>query len=296
MRYLYKLWLVVGLVFSSMAHALDIYADALYWQASEVAEWAYTNNLNPTDQAVSYQTIHFNFAPGFRVGVGLHKNDWGTRFIYTNYYVRENESTNEASVSAFLLGKKIQNISNAGEAHFTINFNMFDADLYHNILIGQNLTIRPIIGLRGGWINQRVDTYFQGALDYSEMVTNNFYGLGPKLGFESQWMFYQKNEVQYSLAADFSSSYMWGRWSINDSLTESTTPIIYTLNIGKRDFGAVTVQGLLGIKVEYKNYLVKIGYEVSDWFNQYQVFDDSTGARNNDLILQGVTLAFKYRW
>lgn len=42
--------------------------------------------------------------------------------------------------------------------------------------------------------------------------------------------------------------------------------------------------------------MVKVAYEVSDWFNQYQVFDNTTGARNNDLVLQGLTVGLNYRW
>ena len=69
MRYSYQILIGISLLFSSIAHAIDFYADALYWQASESAEWALTNNLNSVDQVISYKTIGFNFAPGFRVGI-----------------------------------------------------------------------------------------------------------------------------------------------------------------------------------------------------------------------------------
>ena len=34
------------------------------------------------------------------------------------------------------------------------------------------------------------------------------------------------------------------------------------------------------------------GYEINDWLNQCQIFDDATGPHNNDLILQGLTVSF----
>ncbi len=65
MRYSYQILMGIGLLFSSMAHAIDFYADALYWQASESAEWALTNNLNTTNQVVSYKTIGFKSCAWF---------------------------------------------------------------------------------------------------------------------------------------------------------------------------------------------------------------------------------------
>ena len=296
MRYSYQILIGISLLFSSIAHAVDFYADALYWQASESAEWALTNNLASTNQVISYKTIGFNFAPGLRVGIGFQDKNWGSRFLYTHYNTQTNDSTSGNVISGFEAGKFVQTISNAARVNFIINFNMFDADLYKELSIGDELLFRPIIGLRGGWINQRVKTNFQGQFDYAETINNNFSGFGPKISLESQWSFYQKDNVRYSLLANFTSSYLWGNWSIKDSLTQSNSSQISHVLVGKRDFGAVTVQGLVGVSLEYNDYLVKIAYEIADWFNQYQVFDNTTGARNNDLILQGLTVGFSHHW
>ena len=59
--------------------------------------------------------------------------------------------------------------------------------------------------------------------------------------------------------------------------------------------GAFELQGLVGLNLHYKNADVKVGYEVSDWFNQYQVFDDGTGTHTNDLVLQGLTVSLTLR-
>jgi hypothetical protein len=296
MRYSHQILIGISLVFSSMAHAIDFYADALYWQASESAEWALTNNLSSTNQVISYKTMSFNFAPGFRVGVGLNTKDWGSRFLYTHYNVGTNDSTSGTVISGFEDGKFVQTFSNSAQVNFIIDFNMFDVDLYKELQVNQSLLFRPLIGLRGGWIKQGINTHFQGQIDYAETINNNFSGFGPKIGLESQWSFYRGDNYRYSLITNVASSFMWGNWAINDSLTQNNSLQISQVLVGKRDFGALAVQGVVGVSLDYYGYLVKVAYEVSDWFNQYQVFDNTTGARNNDLVLQGLTVGLSYRW
>ena len=296
MRYPHQILMGISLLFSSMAHAIDMYADLLYWQASESVDWALTNNLSSTEQVVSYKTIGFNFAPGFRVGVGQNNKDWGGRFLYTHYNVGANDSASGTVISGFEAGKFVQKFSNAAQVNFVINFNMFDADLYKELSVSETLLFRPLIGLKGGWINQSINVYTQGQIDYTEKLNNNFTGIGPKIGLESQWSFYQKENYHYSLIASVASACMWGNWALNDTLAETNSLQINQMLVGKRDFGAVTVQGLVGVSLDYKGYVIKAAYEVSDWFNQYQVFDNTTGARNNDLVLQGLTVGLSHRW
>ena len=56
------------------------------------------------------------------------------------------------------------------------------------------------------------------------------------------------------------------------------------------------LQGFMGFGLDFdlqgkcSHLSFKLGYEIQDWFNQYQVFDNGTGAHNNDLLLQGLTL------
>ncbi|MEO7045896.1 MAG: hypothetical protein ABI091_11365, partial [Ferruginibacter sp.] len=68
------------------------------------------------------------------------------------------------------------------------------------------------------------------------------------------------------------------------------------VNVAPRNYGALGMQGMLGANVTYKNVSAKLSYEISDWFNQCQIFDDETGTQNNDLVLQGLTLSFAYKF
>ena len=295
MRYFNQFIIISGLFFSSIAYAIDFYADALYWQASETVDWALTNNLRLPNQIIAYKTIDFDFAPGFRIGAGLQKEDWNIRAFYTRYNVQAKATTHDNVISAFMPSKFVETFYQTAQVDFTIDYNIFDLDLYKSIPVGESLILNPLIGLKGGAINQHINTGYQGLVSVLEQVTNNFTGFGPKIGLESQWSFYKKNNMQYSLIAHVATSYMWGKWSIYDTLTRNDSAQIGSVIVGKRDLGALALQGLVGINVDYKNFSMNIGYEISDWFNQFQVFDNATGTHTNDLVLQGATLAFKYR-
>ncbi len=308
MRYLHQSIIGIGLFSSSLAYAVDFYADALYWQPSETVDWALTNsNISSAvqaDQVISYKTIRFNFAPGFRVGAGLQKDDWTVRGLYTRFNTQVNASVSGNVISTFMPSKFSSKFYQSAHVHFTIDFHMFDVDLSKQIQVDDTLVFNPSVGLRGGWINQQINTRYQNPIlvppafsnpnDVLEKVTNNFSGLGPKVGMGGKLYFYKKNELKSSLIGDFSASYLWGKWSIHDTLHQDNGSIVGAVNVGKRNFGAFAVQGLIGINFDYKNYALKVGYEVSDWFNQYQVFDNGSGTHTNDLVLQGMTVAINY--
>lgn len=295
MRYFNQLITISGLLFSSLTYAIDWSIEALYWQASETVDWALTNNLNPVQQVISYKTINFDHAPGFRIAAALEKDAWNTRALYTNYHVQAKAQTDDHVISAFMPSKFVETFYDHAQTKFTIHYDMLDLDLYKKIQINEPLTLNPLIGLKTGQINQKINTQYQGLVTVLEQVSNKFTGFGPKIGLESEYALYHKNDYQYTLIANLSSTYMWGKWSIHDILTRNDNNTLGSVQLGKRDFGSLALQGLIGLNMEYKNYSIKVAYELSDWFNQFQVFDNATGTHMNDLILQGASLGLSYR-
>ena len=170
---------------------------------------------------------------------------------------------------------------------------MIDWDIGKRFCVTNNLMLRPLIGLEGGWINQTINSSFQGQVNVVENIKNDFSGIGPKLGIESQYNFLNCQDYHFNLMANFAASYLWGHWNIKDVLHNSL-PATFEVNVADRNLGALALQALVGVTVDYKCFAMKLGYEISDWFNQCQIYDDATGAHNNDLILQGLTLGVVY--
>lgn len=302
MRYLYQLIIIACLLFSSSVHALTFFFDPLYWRATESVDWELSNNLNSTNQNITYKTIAFDFKPGFRVGVDYEAACWNTKFYYTKYYTKANDSDNGNLTSAFLAAKNIQTnpldpsldfFYQSGQVNFTINFNMIDWDVGKRFYVTDRIVLRPLVGLKGGWINQTINTNFQGRISVIENIKNDFKGIGPKVGVEGRLEFFCINNYQFDVVADFATSYLWGHWTIKDVLNDSAQKS-YIIGVSDHDFGALAFQGMIGASLAYKQFSMTLGYEINDWLNQCQIFDDATGAHNNDLILQGITLRLAF--
>lgn len=281
---------------SSYAYSFELFAEPLYWRATEVIDWAFTNNQSTTNQSITYKTIDFDYKPGFRVGVGL-KGDLDTELYFTKYFTDAKDQVYGNTTSAFLATKIAQPSAGfayqAEQVDFDIDYNMIDWDLGKRFYVTQSLMLRPIVGISGGWIDQKIKTNLQGAISASENLKNNFYGVGPKAGIEAQIKLFNHNDAQLNLVADFATDYLWGHWTITDHLYDSVGRTI-EISTNKREMGAVGLQALLGLNFDYKQFSMKFGYEINDWLNQNQIFDDATGGHETDLILQGITLKLAY--
>lgn len=290
-----KFIILACFLFAQNCHAVDAFLDALYWRATETVDWVLTNNLSPPSQIVGYRTMKFDFTSGYRLGVGANSN-WDTKFYYTKFRTKAIDSANGDLTSTFLGGKLVQGKTffyKAGQASLKIDFNMFDFDFAKRFYVNQDLMIRPLLGLRTGWIKQTAITNFQGQTSITETVKNNFSGIGPKAGIEGKFAFYRNNYCTYNISSAFTTSYMFGKWKVSDVLNTSTQETVNII-VGNRKLGALALQAMLGIGIDYKKLSVNLGYEINDWFDQYQVLDDGTGAHNNDLILQGLSLRLTY--
>lgn len=294
MSYSYRLIALfnLGLGFlSSTAHAYELFADALYWRSTETIDWAYVNDRHLPDQHITYRTINFPFEPNFRIGINSEKNV-NFSFYYTKFHTHANDAVFGNATSAFI-ADRIANFPDgylyqAGEIDFTIDYNMFDIDLSQSFCIDETLTFSPIIGLRGGWINQSISTDFQGPVSALERVKNNFIGLGPKTSFETHVGLFRAQTYQLDFFVNFTGAYLWGHWKIKDTYLD-TTPKTVNVILDSKNFGALVLEGSLGFKFHYKNFSLKFAYEIIDWFNQCQIYDNDSGPNNEDLLLQGFT-------
>jgi len=302
--------LVVCLLPAQGAQALEFFGSFLYWQATEPVDWVLNTNRLPGDQFVAYETIAFDFTPGFRVGVGR-RGSWDTEFYYSRVYIDSADSASGNLTPAFLGGKSA--LSDAqhstspyfdhGHVETAIDYNVLDWDLGKSFNPGESLRLRPVIGLKAAWINQTFDSGFQGAWpdlmlskNVTEHIENDFWGIGPKIGIESAWNAWRGQQCEIHCVANFYTAYLLGYWAVKDvthltSIHNANTAMSsQVIPIADRDFGAVTFQAVIGIELKYRRWSATAGYEINDWLNQCQIFDDATGPHNNDLVLQGLTV------
>lgn len=298
MRYLHRALILFCLLISPAAFAFKVFVEPLYWQATEADDWAYLNNNNSTTQLITYKTVSFNYKPGIRLGFG-YEGAWDTNFYYTNYYTNFKDSVTGNVVSSYIGATEAKPSGgyfyNSGQVNFSIHYNIVDWDFGKAFEVTNWLGLHPLIGLEGGCINQSINSAFQGSVSTSEDITNKFTGVGPKLGLATKLTFFRREPYQLSLLAIFATSYLMGHWTIKDNVV-TTNPTARVVNVPSRNMGALSFQSKVGANLDYKKLSLSLAYEMTDWLNQLQIYDDNTGTHTNDLTLQGLSLRLTYNF
>jgi hypothetical protein len=279
------------------SHASGVFIDALTWRVTETNDWVYINSLTTPNQTLDYKGLEFNYNTGIRVGGFYEKNNNDVLLAYTHFYTTTHDSAS-GNLQPSFIGSVTAKPSHAylyssGQVNQKINYNIIDIDLGHKFQTTDVITLHPYLGIIGGWIDQTIQAQYQGSTSSNEELKNNFKGLGPKLGIDTDVQLFDYRNMRPQLFASFATSYLLGSWNLSDSTTVIPSHNINVTGSNPR-MGAITLQGAIGFKLDYKQLQLKLAYEINDWRDQCQFFDNDTGAHNNDLILQGLTLGINY--
>ncbi len=293
----------------TQSRTIDIFADALYWHTGETVDWAFTLVNNQNSEQAAYKTFSFNWAPGFRVGLGynMKHDDWDTQLSYTWFQSKATDHASGLVTSAFLAARlSLLEPFSTGKARINLRYNIFDWDLGRSFLVSHYLCFRPFIGLKGGRINQMIHSKWTipNFLDLftfiaKEKITNRFQGAGPKGGVTGKWCFGNIEARCFSLIGTFEAGYLWGHWTIRDKFVDSLLTVIF-VKPSKRNFGSLVLHAFIGLGWDCNfdhdraHFSAKIGYEIEDWFNQFQIYSDASGSQNNNLILQGLNAGVRF--
>jgi hypothetical protein len=183
---------------------------------------------------------------------------------------------------------------------------MFSWDLGRSFFMSEYLSLRPSIGLKGGWINQSIHSEWTipNFLDLflytaNENLKQRFRAGGLKGSLSGNWCLGKIQRHSFNLIGEFDAGYLWGHWDIQDKFIDNLNTVIPIIT-ANRNFGSIVFHSFLGFGWDFNfdrnksHFGLKIGYEIEDWLNQFQIFSDASGAQNNDLILQGLNLAVRF--
>ena len=120
-------------------------------------------------------------------------------------------------------------------------------------------------------------------------------GIGPKIGLGTKISLLRRKNYDAGLIAYFATSYLMGHWTIKDNVF-TTNPTARVVNVPSRNMGALSFQSKIGANVDYKHFSLSLTYEMNDWVDQIQIYDDNTGTHTNDLTLQGLSLRLAYQF
>lgn len=284
--------------------------DALAWLASEEVSAIYADVITTGNNSSSWEALSFDFKwdYGFRLGVGtcfcnsLESNFYWTRFCTdASHRISQNPNADITPefFAAFLSGDRPQSMKVSWE----IDFNMFDLEFGKRFCISSCLSLRPFIGVKGGWIDQTIKgTYYDltiSNMSTNEMGTedlqNDFWAIGTMGGICTNWTLKNWRCHSFELFGDFSTATLWGTWKNTDNYI-NTASQTSSVNMKDSNLGALMFRGFMGFewKTNYisrcTSFSAKIGYEMQIWFNQLRLATFQLQRLHGDLTFQGVTL------
>ncbi|MCB1082500.1 MAG: hypothetical protein KDK63_05080 [Chlamydiia bacterium] len=288
--------------YPGMENRWTLSADLLYWYPSEevTAIWADVVTTTPEKRSWKAPGFEFKWDVGFRIGAGHHfeYDLWDTKFYWTYFRTasthalsaKPNTSIGAEFFAALLSGDTPRHL----KVKWSLFFNMFDWELGRRTVVSKNLSIRPFIGVKGGWINQDIDAtnsdlivlIFPTEASARERLKNNFWGIGPQGGLHTKWNLYRS----LSLLGDFSLASMWGSWRCSD-VYKTSFATKSTVNTKDSHLGALMYQGFMGLGWEMGAHCsAKLGYEMQIWLNQLRIATFQLQRLHGDLTFTGVTL------
>jgi len=301
---------------------------------------AYVNNTTITSP-------HFIFRAGFKIGLGarLDWDGWDALAEYTWYHGKVSTGVRPLPPSTVGGGATHPNgeylypfqgtpggngnidvpvafFFQSADQSWKLKMDFLDLSLARAYYSGTKLTVRPFFGVRGAWIRQGLKTSYTGnasyldndSAGYYETKITNFYsswGLGPRTGFESNWMMGRG----FRLIGNGSGDILYTRYSLHSGqqthlivppgggLNPIETNISVTQEIDylrtHLDLGLGFGWGTYFYHNDYHfDLAATYGFQVFWNQNMFRNFENSLTAAsfapNGDLFVHGVTLNARF--
>ncbi len=291
-----------------------ITADYLYWSAHEDnLEYAVTGNpsdLTESTRQGSVKNTNFRYQTGFRGGLGFSFDHdlWDSDFNYTWFQSNKNKGhTHVHSAKAGLFPSFTPALVTPEGSFFShaktiwqLHFNSLDWELGRNLYISKYLSIRPFIGLKGTWQQQKdvnnykLTTTTDYKIPYQNLLKSYFFGVGARGGINTSWHL----SGTWSFIGDLALSGVWGQFNTHrkDYFKLEGEDKVTSIN-KKNHFNTIipVLELCLGIKKDAWfsedrfHISVQAGWEEQIWWDQNKFSLTNGVPRGGDLTIQGLT-------
>ena len=309
---------------------------------------------------------HFHWEFGVRAGLGFNLpfDGWDISLAWThlNSHAHRN-GTSADPIYGDRIIPKFQPVavpdqfytSTFAKPDWRLHFNTIDLDLGREFFVSRHLTLRPFIGVRAAWVHQRYDVYtnlFTGQGQNGIIIPNpatgatvavdtvsvnskvhmksNFNGLGPRVGFDTEW----RLGAGFSIYGQAAASLLLGHFEVDYTANLSTkvtnvatgvaSPVLTEPSALHNSFHDARATADLAIGIRWAkrfmddSYRVRIdlGWEEHIFFSQNQFISitntlnpvsqtaggnvpdtssvTSDTSRKGDLTLSGLTFAIRF--
>ncbi len=311
----------------------NVFVDGLYWQAKEDGfEYAIQNNTGAVrinDGVV--RRVDFDWRGGFRVGAGYCTpcGYYQVNAFWTRYHTNGNDCLQLTYPQTLFPVWTNPTSSLTSEQNATayskLDLDMFDARVTALFECHDRIDLMPSIGLVFARINQCFNIGMSGGssigpvatvLDDAIIMTNNFKGVGPKVGMHSLWNI----ACGVSLVAQADVALLYGKFNLSQkeivTFSNNIDPTVF-LYIPCNQFNMMRpiVDMMIGLRWDRPHnrdafccntpchFFVEAGWELNYFFGQNMLMrfsDDVTpGANielNGDLATQGLMVRVSIRF
>lgn len=321
-----------------VAAGADVFVTAnfIWWKAvQEGTSYAITNLANgrlASDTSIpdlsrgSAKSVGHDWAPGFKVGLGLNLSHDGWDLFAQYTWLRASNKDSLTASTAGLLQPMVATQNNSStvwpqglqraDATWSLSFNVVDAELGRNFYLSQYLTMRPFFGLKGTWQHSNCKTKYYAAegstfptadpdvnLAGPYRISNHMktWGIGTRGGFNLAW--YMTKD--WSFYGNMAWTAMWTdctEMRRKDRVENGTgvASVPYNAKDNKHFSVKNILEMELGIRWEIwfndDNYHLSIqaGWEEQVWNNWCACLNQLTGESWDDLTFQGLNLKVRF--
>ncbi len=225
--------------------AAFVSGEFLYWRPDQAGMTYSVSVENPlliitgSKNKEVHQTS--DWGPGFRVGAGVNfiKAPCDVSFYWTRFH-HHAHSTNS---DPYIVGMQVVGVNNAfvfggsdndaGKAHsaWKLNMDLLELDLGYRLCFNKRYMLRPYLGVTGGWINQLQAIKYNHFFDFNTFIdakidqTNDFHGIGPKIGINGQFSV----GWGFGIFGNFAASFFYGEANNPVTVKVSGDPTLFPL-------------------------------------------------------------------
>lgn len=319
----------------------------IYWYGKEdgmdLARNAVLAPLGNNFYAPHGKTLKQSFAynPGFKIGTGAKTERWECKAEYTWLQSIAHTSKDAPSNNSIIEGTGVWSpsdwflqlssfnqppVSRSISSDVHIGLNLLDLLGTHSLYSGKKLNVSGSIGLLGTYIHQRVNVYMPDAVtiitvptgrlfippkDISSHNHSNAWGVGPKAGFNTNYLFGHGIRVQGGLSASllymkYTSVYheesLVFEFSPENPLSDLLSQPSMTLSSSPYSTLRPVLEANLGLGWSWKfsqdKYLLDLSatYDFSYFWSQNAIrnmldeYSTGAGSTPGDLYFEGITL------
>lgn len=176
-----------------------VFVQPIYWyQRTNGTQFVYSNQTTGTSLPLKGRTkdIHFGWNWGIRVGCGKNivYDQWDISAFFTHYknHVSGSARSGQEGTLIPLRGSVITHLGvTSAKSNYALDFSSIDLELARHYYVSEKLSLRPFVGIKNSWIDQRqVVRYTGGVLEGNSAHINDsceYWGIGAKAGIHSKW-------------------------------------------------------------------------------------------------------------